>query len=112
MLLAGERTANIRHAFNLREGICELSWTPHPRIVGKPPQDAGPLKGSTADIEAQIYWGLGSLDWDRFTTKPAKLSCWPSAVWMMSLKTYGRRNMIKIWCANQIKFPQPQYSVI
>jgi hypothetical protein len=32
----------------------------------------GPLKGSTADIEAQIYWGLGSLDWDRFTTKPSK----------------------------------------
>ena len=72
MLLAGERTANIRHAFNLREGICELNWTPHPRIVGKPPQEDGPLKGSTADIEAQIYWGLGSLDWDRFTTKPSK----------------------------------------
>jgi aldehyde:ferredoxin oxidoreductase len=72
MLLAGERTANIRHAFNLREGICELNWTPHPRIVGKPPQEDGPLKGSIADIEAQIYWGLGSLDWDRFTTKPSK----------------------------------------
>jgi aldehyde:ferredoxin oxidoreductase len=72
MLLAGERTANIRHAFNLREGICELNWTPHPRIVGNPPQEDGPLKGSTADIEAQIYWGLGSLDWDRFTTKPSK----------------------------------------
>jgi hypothetical protein len=40
--------------------------------VGNPPQEAGPLKGYTADIEAQIYWGLGSLDWDRFTTKPSK----------------------------------------
>ena len=72
LLTAGERTANIRHAFNLREGICELNWIPHPRIVGKPPQTVGPLAGSTADIEAQIYWGLGSLDWDRFTTKPSK----------------------------------------
>jgi aldehyde:ferredoxin oxidoreductase len=72
MLLAGERTANIRHAFNLREGICELNWTPHPRIVGKPPQTVGPLAGSTADIEAQIYYGLGTMDWDRFTTKPSK----------------------------------------
>ena len=71
-LKAGERTANIRHAFNLREGICELNWTPHPRIVGKPPQTVGPLAGAVADIEAQIYWGMGSMDWDRFTTKPSK----------------------------------------
>ena len=72
LLKAGERTANIRHAFNLREGISELNWPVHPRIVGKPPQTAGPLAGATADIEAQVYWGLGSLDWDRFTTKPSK----------------------------------------
>ena len=72
LLKAGERTANIRHAFNLREGICELNWPVHPRIVGKPPQTVGPLAGATADIEAQVYWGLGSLDWDRFTTKPSK----------------------------------------
>jgi hypothetical protein len=26
----------------------------------------------TADIEAQVYWNLGALDWDRFTTKPSK----------------------------------------
>ena len=71
-LKAGERTANIRHAFNLREGICELNWTVHPRIIGKPPQTVGPLAGAIADIEAQIYWGMGSMDWDRFTTKPSK----------------------------------------
>jgi len=31
----GERIANLRHAFNLREGINELKWTVHPRIIGK-----------------------------------------------------------------------------
>jgi aldehyde:ferredoxin oxidoreductase len=72
MLKAGERIANLRHAFNLREGINELKWPVHPRIVGKPPQTAGPLAGVTADMEAQVYWCLGALDWDRFTTKPSK----------------------------------------
>ena len=24
------------------------------------------------DIEAQVYWNLGAMDWDRFTTKPSK----------------------------------------
>jgi len=69
---AGERIANLRHAFNLREGIIELRWPVHPRIVGKPPQTAGPLAGVTADIDAQVYWCLGALDWDRVTTKPSK----------------------------------------
>ena len=68
----GERIANIRHVFNLREGIKELNWAVHPRIVGKPPQMAGPLAGVTADLEAQVYWCLGALDWDRVTTKPSK----------------------------------------
>jgi aldehyde:ferredoxin oxidoreductase len=72
MLQAGERIVNLRHAFNLREGICELNWPVHPRIIGKPPQTSGPLAGVTADIEAQAYWCLGALDWDRMTTKPSK----------------------------------------
>jgi aldehyde:ferredoxin oxidoreductase len=72
MLKAGERIVNIRHAFNLREGINELKWPVHPRIVGKPPQTTGPLAGVTSDIEAQVYWCLGALDWDRVTTKPSK----------------------------------------
>ncbi len=72
LLKTAERIANLRHAFNLREGINELNWPVHPRIVGKPPQTVGPLAGVTADIEAQVYWCLGALDWDRVTTKPSK----------------------------------------
>jgi len=68
----GERIGTLRHAFNLREGINELKWYVHPRIVGKPPLAAGPLAMVTSDIEAQVYWNLGALDWDRVTTKPSK----------------------------------------
>jgi aldehyde:ferredoxin oxidoreductase len=72
ILKAGERILNMRHAFNLREGINPLEWTVHPRIIGDPPQKEGPLAGVRADIEAQVYWNLGALDWDQITTKPSK----------------------------------------
>lgn len=72
LLLAAERIANLRHAFNLREGINELKWPVNPRIVGEPPQKEGPLAGVTVDIKAQAYWNLGALDWDAATTKPSK----------------------------------------
>ena len=72
LLKSGERIVNMRHAFNLREGINELKWPVHPRISGKPPLTVGPLAGVTADFEAQDYWALGALDWDRVSTKPSK----------------------------------------
>lgn len=72
LLRTAERIATMRHVFNLREGINPLKWYVHPRIIGRPPFKEGPLAGVTADIEAQIYWNLGALDWDRHTTKPSK----------------------------------------
>jgi hypothetical protein len=26
----------------------------------------------TADLEAQVYWNLGALDWDRITARPSR----------------------------------------
>ena len=72
LLKIGERIATLRHVFNLREGINPLGWKVNPRITGKPPQETGPLAGVAADIEAQVYWNLGALDWHRITTKPSK----------------------------------------
>jgi aldehyde:ferredoxin oxidoreductase len=72
LLKVAERVVNLRHAFNLREGIIELNWTVHPRIIGNPPQSSGPLAGVTVDLEAQDYWNLGALDWDMLTTKPSQ----------------------------------------
>lgn len=72
ILKCGERIANIRHVVNLREGINPLKVYVHPRMIGDPPQKVGPLAGIRSDIEAQNYWNLGALDWDRVTTKPSK----------------------------------------
>ena len=72
MLKAGERIYNMRHVFNLREGINPMEFKVHGRIFGKPPLAEGPLAGSAADIEAQIYWGLGGLDWSRSSAKPSQ----------------------------------------
>lgn len=72
LLKAAERIVNLRHAFNLREGINPLKWAVHPRMVGEPPLTQGPLAKVRADIEAQDYWNLGQLDWDRVTTRPSK----------------------------------------
>ncbi len=72
LLKAGERIVNMRHVFNLREGINPLEHSVHPRIIGRPPLKEGPLAGASPDIEAQIYWGLGALDWSRVTTKPSR----------------------------------------
>jgi aldehyde:ferredoxin oxidoreductase len=72
VLKAGERILNMRHLFNLREGVNELKFVTHSRIWGDPPQSVGPLKGVTIDIKAQMYWNLGALDWDLETTKPSK----------------------------------------
>ena len=73
ILKAGERIANIRHLFNLREGINELKWRVHPRIIGEPPFTSGPLANATLNIDAEVYWLLGTMDWDWESTKPSKI---------------------------------------
>jgi aldehyde:ferredoxin oxidoreductase len=70
LLKTGERIATMRHVFTLREGVNPLERYVHPRIIGRPPQKEGPLAGSSPDIEAETWWNLGALDWDRVTTKP------------------------------------------
>jgi aldehyde:ferredoxin oxidoreductase len=72
LLICGERIGNMRHVFNLREGINPLKLKVHGRIIGRPPLKEGPLAGVSADIEAQAHWNLGALDWDRKTTKPSQ----------------------------------------
>jgi aldehyde:ferredoxin oxidoreductase len=72
LLKAGERVANMRHVFNIREGINPLEREVHSRIVGSPPLEVGPHANVTVDIKAEVYWNLGALDWDRTTTKPSK----------------------------------------
>jgi aldehyde:ferredoxin oxidoreductase len=72
MLKTGERILNLRHAFNLREGVNEVNWSINPRIYGTAPLKEGPLAGVTIDINKHDYWNLGALDWDLNSGKPSK----------------------------------------
>jgi hypothetical protein len=62
----------MRHVFNLREGDNPINRKVHGRIIGQPPQQEGPLAGVTADLDAQVYWNLGAMDWDRVTARPSR----------------------------------------
>jgi aldehyde:ferredoxin oxidoreductase len=72
-LAVGERVEQIRHAFNLREGInAARDFRLHPRMTGHPPLENGPAKGVTIDqdsIAGAFYEALG---WDLETGLPDK----------------------------------------
>jgi len=72
ILKCGERIGTMRHVFTLREGDNPVDRPVHGRIIGRPPQTEGPLAGVTADLEAQVYWNLGAMDWDRVTARPSR----------------------------------------
>jgi len=44
----------------------------HPVVADALDGFLGPLAGVSTDLEAQAYWNLGALDWDRVTTRPSK----------------------------------------
>ncbi len=72
VIKAGERIANIRHVFNLREGLNPLKYANPDRIVGKPPLKAGPLAGKTIDEAALDGEFCKAMGWDTTTAKPTK----------------------------------------
>jgi len=70
LLRTGERIGTLRHAFNLREGLNPLKQSMPGRISGRPPLQAGPLKGLTIDTDTLVNEYLKELDWDPVTAKP------------------------------------------
>lgn len=71
-LRTGERIVNMRHAFNLREGLNPLEYEVPGRAFGRPPLQAGPLAGITVDVETKVKEYLEEMDWDPVTTKPSQ----------------------------------------
>ena len=67
----GERIANIRQAFNSREGIKSPGFKLPGRMSGNPPQKGGPLDGVTIDEEGLGREFLAAMDWDLATAKPS-----------------------------------------
>ena len=70
-LKIGERIANMRHLFNLREGLNPLKYQFNQRALGKPPLEKGPVANVTLDDETMIEDYLKAMDWDVTTTKPS-----------------------------------------
>jgi len=68
----GERIANLRMAFNIREGSPNLKFKIPGRVMGKPALKAGPLEGITVDYKLQIKEYLQAMGWDTKSGKPKK----------------------------------------
>ena len=67
----GERIANMRHLFNLREGLNPLKYAVNQRALGRPPLEKGPVAKVTLDDETMIKDYLKAMDWDTATTRPS-----------------------------------------
>ena len=72
LVKTGERIANIRQAFNIREGLNPLRFKVSDRVLGKPPLKEGPVAGVTIDEDTMIKEYLTAMDWDLKTAKPSK----------------------------------------
>jgi len=70
-IATGLRILNMRHAFNLREGLSVATHLAPPRVVGKPPLGHGPLAGVTVDEEQLARNFFAAVDWEWGTGKPA-----------------------------------------
>jgi len=67
----GERVEQLRHAFNLREGLNPVrDFRPHPRISGHPPLAKGPAKGISLQSEAMARPFYDAMGWDLETGMP------------------------------------------
>jgi aldehyde:ferredoxin oxidoreductase len=71
---AGLRIFNMRHAFNLREGMKPSDFQIPKRSVGEPPQTEGPLEGVTVDHKGFIRNFFKAIEWDDATGKPSRSS--------------------------------------
>lgn len=72
LLKTGERIQNIRHLFNVREGLLPRDFTLPKRAQGIPPHQDGPLKNITIDVESLVDEYYKAMEWDRETGMPSR----------------------------------------
>ncbi|HZK24382.1 MAG TPA: aldehyde ferredoxin oxidoreductase family protein [Oscillospiraceae bacterium] len=70
-LKTGLRILNLRHAFNLREGLTPKDFVIPARCVGKPPQRSGPVADVDIDHEKLGKNFFAQVNWDFETGKPS-----------------------------------------
>jgi aldehyde:ferredoxin oxidoreductase len=72
LLKIGERIVNMRHAFNIREGVSITDFEIPNRVLGHPPLQTGPTAGNEIDIETLLREYLAVMDWDPDGGKPSR----------------------------------------
>ncbi len=72
LLTTGERIQQLRHAFNVREGLKPADFVLPDRMVGKPPINVGPTAGVTIDIDTLVGEFHDAMAWDRASGAIAK----------------------------------------
>ena len=72
VLKTGDRIANVRQAFNSREGISISDYNVPGRVSGTPPLQAGPTAGRTVGFEIIRRDYMAARDWDTATGKPSR----------------------------------------
>jgi hypothetical protein len=85
MLLTGERIANIRQAFNAREGINALARSIPPRAYGRPPLRDGPTAGIEVQVEQMVAEYLDDMEWMQDAAVPL-----PSVLARLGLDSIAR----------------------
>lgn len=71
-LTMGKRSFNIRHAFNLREGLTKADFTLSERMIKANPPFEGPIAGMVVDEEKLANNFFTAMNWDPETLVPAK----------------------------------------
>ncbi len=72
LLKIGDRIANMRQAFNAREGMGMVDFKVPGRVSGNPPLEAGPTAGRSVDFTTLRNDYLVARDWDVNSSKPSK----------------------------------------
>jgi aldehyde:ferredoxin oxidoreductase len=72
MKQVGERIANLRMAFNVREGDIVTKRRIPGRLWGAEAQEAGPHKDLTLDVKTLEQDFLAACDWDADSATPSK----------------------------------------
>ena len=81
-LIIGETVLQLRHLFNVREGVNPVrNFAPHGRIFGKPSQEKGPARGLTLYYSKLSKDFYKQMHWDKDTGMPnrdylKKLGLW------------------------------------
>ncbi len=72
LMEAGERIGNLRMAFAVKHGNNPAGREVLGRIIGDPPQTAGPLEGVTVDVDTMRKEWFEEAGWDPETSVPSR----------------------------------------